>query len=135
MESNEKEERPTAPVVPGKSTGEGSASKERTDSMGTPAYTSTGKVGGTVRGDTLHCYAKKGHMLRRPPAWAKDIVTLEQALACGASVIAIHHEGTVYSVAIATMFERGFRFNRGYGEQIALPLAHWMSRPDEDARS
>ena len=34
--------------------------------------------------------------------------------------------GKVYRADLATLDTYGYRFNRGWGEQIALPLTHWQ---------
>lgn len=67
------------------------------------------------------------HFLRKPPAIALDIDTLEQALRLGATMVEIYdlESGMFYRAKIDLIFEKGFKFNRGYGDQIALCLSRW----------
>ena len=67
------------------------------------------------------------HFLRKPPAIALDIDTLEQALRLGATKVEVYdmESGMFYRAKIDLIFEKGFRFNRGYGDQIALCLSRW----------
>lgn len=67
------------------------------------------------------------HFLRKPPAIALDIDTLEQALRLGATKVEVYdmESGMFYRAKIDLIFEKGFRFNRGFGDQIALCLSRW----------
>ncbi len=67
------------------------------------------------------------HFLRKPPAIAFDVQSLHQAKAMGANSVKIRDLDTelVYRAPIELIFSKGFQFNRGYGEQIALTLEHW----------
>lgn len=92
-----------------------------------------GKIVGYVRGDVF-CKAARGsrHMLRRPKAWALDIQSLRDAEAAGAKRVAIDEKETdrTYVASTALIWRRGFRFNRGFGEQIGLALEFWrVERP------
>ena len=71
-------------------------------------------------------------MLRTPRGWASDVVALRAALAAGATHIEIYdaESGATYRASIADMLDRGIEFNRGFGDQIALPLDKWQ-RPDQ----
>ena len=87
-----------------------------------------GKVVGHVSGDIFSKKVKGSkHFLRKPPAIAFDRNSLEQAERLGASKIIIHDtESRIsYSGALQTVLKRGFKVNRGHGDQIALPLADW----------
>jgi len=67
------------------------------------------------------------HFLRKPPAIALDIDTLEQALRLGATKVEVYdmESGIFYRAKIDLIFEKGFKFNRGFGDQIALCLSRW----------
>lgn len=67
------------------------------------------------------------HMLKRPPAIAIDRLTLEQAESAGAIWAEIRdvETGKIYRALLSTIRARGFQFNRGFGDQVALALAAW----------
>jgi len=92
-----------------------------------------GRVVGVVRGDTFHKRVQASrHFLKRPAAIAFDVASLREAEAAGAEKVEVtdRETGTVYRAAIGTVWERGWSFNRGYGEQVALALGQW-NRDDE----
>jgi hypothetical protein len=76
------------------------------------------------------------HFLRRPPAICFDVDSLFQAERAGAEVCQVTDKetGHVYSASILLIRSKGFTFNRGFGNQIALPLAYWQ-RDDQPSRS
>ena len=94
----------------------------------TKFYDGFGHVVGTLRGDTFYksVYGSR-HMLRKPQAWALDKQALEDAKRAGAVYVQIvdNETGTVYRAPVSHILEAGFDLNRGYGSQIALPLAGW----------
>jgi hypothetical protein len=65
--------------------------------------------------------------LQRPPAIAFDISTLDDAQRAGATQLRIcdTETGKTYCASIRLVREHGLRFNRDFGDQIALPLAYW----------
>ena len=67
------------------------------------------------------------HFLRTPPAIALDRDVLKWAERKGASTVCIFDRETekLYHASLATIWEKGFRVNRGFGEQQALPLYLW----------
>lgn len=94
-----------------------------------------GHIVGYVQGDAF-CKTVRAsiHRLRVPPAWAVDLQSLDDAEAAGAVRVEIRDAegGLTYTADIATIRKRGFRVNRGYGEQLALPLDAWaVTRPGE----
>lgn len=97
----------------------------------TPIYVA-GRAVGHVAGDTFRktCRASK-HMLRQPRGWASDVAALRAALMAGATYLEIEdaESGAVYRASIADLLDRGVHFNRGFGDQVALPLDKWL-RPD-----
>lgn len=84
---------------------------------------------GYVKGQVFHknVVASK-HMLRKPPAWAFDVDTLDQAEEAGAKWVQLRdvEGGREYVVPIATIRARGFLVTRGHGRQVALGLGHWQ---------
>lgn len=78
------------------------------------------------------------HFLRKPPAIALDIDTVEQALRLGATKVEVYdmESGMLYRAKIDLIFEKGFRFNRGFGDQIALCLSRWeIEQTDQGKQS
>lgn len=67
------------------------------------------------------------HMLRKPPAIAFDVESLDMAEQAGAVRVQVTdtETGTMYRANLAHIRENGFPFNRGFGEQVALPLSGW----------
>lgn len=102
----------------------------RTRAGGIPIYVGS-KTVGAVKGD---CFFKRvmasAHFLRKPPAIAFDVSTLRDAEAAGAKWVEVTdaESGRVYRASMATVWERGKGFNRGYGAQWFLPLNEW-NRP------
>jgi len=84
---------------------------------------------GVVEGQVFHKNViGSKHMLRKPPAWAFDISTLDQAEIAGARTVQIRdmESGREYVAPIATIRARGFLVTRGHGRQVALGLGHWQ---------
>lgn len=67
------------------------------------------------------------HQLHRPPAWAVDQAVLEAARLDGAQVVEVFDTETrkVYTADLRMFDLYGFRFDRGFGVQIGLPLHYW----------
>jgi len=86
------------------------------------------KVVGHIEGDTFYKQVEASrHFLRRPPAIAFDVSTLDDAEKKGAKHVCVTDRETwkVYHARMDTVRDKGFAFNRGYGDQIALPLTEW----------
>ncbi len=97
----------------------------------TPIY-AAGRVIGKVKGDTFYKTIRSSHYLRRPPAIAFDIQSLDDAEQAGAVKVQVRdrENGTVYKSAIKHIREKGKPFNRGFGDQIYLVLEGWVkSKP------
>lgn len=100
---------------------------------------STVSVGGRVVGEVVESRFIKRvkasrHMLREPRGWGFDVESLDSAIDLGAEVVEVHdtETDTVYSASIGRILNKGFRFNRGHGPQICLPLKFWNAhRPGE----
>lgn len=89
-----------------------------------------GRVVGEVRGDELvKRVTGSKHMLQKPVAWAVDETILRQAESLGAKKVKITDVETnkTYTAPVSTLWERGIRLNRGFGEQIALPIPSWLT--------
>ena len=84
-------------------------------------------VGKVLNGVFTKRVRSSRHFLRKPPAIALDIDTVEQALRLGATKVEVYdmESGMFYRAKIDLIFEKGFRFNRGFGDQIALCLSRW----------
>ena len=83
---------------------------------------------GQVYGDEYRkAVSGSKHQLKKPPAWALDVTDLMAAGALEATVVRIRdtETGTNWWATIETILDKGFRFNRGHGQQIALALKHW----------
>ncbi len=68
------------------------------------------------------------HQLQRPPGYALEVQTLEQAARLGVSRVEIQEEdtGRSLSASIADFWEKGKPIQRGgFAPQRALPLAYW----------
>ena len=91
-------------------------------------FSTSGKPVATLEGKILRKRVRGSmHMLRKPPAWAIDLQILEAARRDGATRVEITDiEGRkVYTAAVIDFDLHGFKFNRGFGDQIGLALTHW----------
>lgn len=86
------------------------------------------KIVGTVKDNVFKkkLIADK-HFLKKPPSIAFDIATLLEAKHLGATKVEITETktGNKYTSSIQQIFDKGFKLNRGYGNQIALILKEW----------
>lgn len=99
-------------------------------------YNSRGQMVASLDGRTLRKVVRGSvHQLRRPPGWAIDCSILEAARRDGAQTVEIHdiESRKVYTAPLDAFDTWGLRFNRGFGDQVALPLAHWRIEA-QDAR-
>lgn len=91
-------------------------------------YNTSGQVVARLDGQVLRKTAKQSrHLLKKPLAWAFDIGIIEQAKRDGATVVEIFDTESkkTYRASIANFETYGFTFNRGFGDQIGLPLHFW----------
>ena len=111
--------------------------------MKTIAIKASKKVVGTVAGHVFFksIYGSR-HFLRRPPAIAFDVQSLADATRAGAVVVVVTdmETGTTYTSSIPYVYKAGFSINRGFGNQIALPMSKWEIKvkevaPDETERT
>jgi len=99
----------------------------RNSADGIPIYVGSKPVG-TVKGDCFHKRVMaSAHFLRKPPAIAFDVSTLRDAEAAGAKWVEVTdaESGRVYRASMATIWERGKGFNRGFGSHWFLTLNQW----------
>ncbi len=93
-----------------------------------PVLNHKGWVIGYIFGNKFfkHVLGSK-HMLRKPPGWANDISIIETLKENKVQNIEIHDDetGIVYSSTLENLLEHGFKFDRGFGGQICLPLKYW----------
>ena len=96
-----------------------------------------GKVVGEVVGNVFQKKVRGSkHMLREPKGWALDCQSLEDAVQVGAEVVELVdvETDTTYSATVARIHSKGFRLDRGFGQQIALALQHWSTRRPGEAQ-
>tara|TARA_B100001939_G_scaffold26639_1_gene21511 strand:- start:518 stop:880 length:363 start_codon:yes stop_codon:yes gene_type:complete len=88
-----------------------------------------GKAVGNVIHDVFHKKLdSRKHFLRTPPAIAFDVSSIKKAERYGAKKINVYdtYKRESYTALIKTLNQNGMRLNRGFGEQIALPLQFWQ---------
>ena len=76
------------------------------------------------------------HQLRTPPAWAVELAhlnLLEQLGGPDAAVELHLTNGTVLRATVDQFRHRALLVRRQFGEQIALPLAHWQHGEEDRA--
>jgi len=91
-------------------------------------FNTSGRPVASLSGRTLRKRVRGSiHQLRQPPAWAIDLQILEAARQDGAEWVEITdiENSKVYRAPLVAFFIHGIRIDRGFGPQIALPLAHW----------
>ena len=102
--------------------------------MTTPIRTADGRVVAVIDG---HALFKKvdstRHMLRKPPSWAFDKATIQEAMDAGATKIEVwaSDKGITYKATMAHFLEYAFAINRGHNPQLAMPLRYWEQDHDE----
>lgn len=96
-----------------------------------PIY-ARGRIVGHVAGGVFRkrVFGSK-HFLRRPRAIALDVQSIRDAMDAGATMAEIvdGETGRTYRASLDRMLRDGWRFNRGHGAQVALPLDSF-DRPD-----
>ena len=89
---------------------------------------------GRVVGDRFYKRVRASkHMLREPRGWALDSESLVAAERLGAREAEIEDTegGAIYTASLERIRSKGFRFDRGHGQQICLPLQFWSVRRAE----
>lgn len=91
---------------------------------------------GEVVGNTFLKHIKGSlHILWRPPAIALDIESLRFAEESGAEFVEIidTETGDLFFSSINQIWQKGTKFNRGYGNQIFLRLEYWNQPGKQDS--
>jgi hypothetical protein len=96
-------------------------------------HTQAGIVCGYIKKGVFIRKFQTKHILRQPvPALALDAHVLAEVQAAGARTIRLENAdtGEVYTCPVEHFVEQGFKLNRGFGDQVALPLAAFIrSKP------
>ena len=90
-----------------------------------------GKIIGWVESDSLNKnISSSKHMLLKPKGIAWDFSVLERARKDGLKKSRVYDKetGNEYEATIEDFFRYGVRINRGFGEQIVLPLKYWQKK-------
>lgn len=88
-----------------------------------------GHVVGRITKGTLRKNVKASkHMLHSPLGWAWDVSIIELAQLFGVVNVVIYdqEQDITYQAPLESYIKFGVKFNRGYGEQICLPLRFWQ---------
>jgi hypothetical protein len=83
---------------------------------------------GRVSGDVWQKAVRRSvHQLRAPRAWAVDVVDLDAAERLGVRYVQLRdlEQMREYWAGVKTIRARGWTFDRGFGEQMALAAEHW----------
>lgn len=66
-------------------------------------------------------------MLRYPLGWACDVTVANTAKSMGANWFQIFNKETkeIYECSMDDFLEKGLEINRGFGDQLVLPIQHW----------
>jgi len=86
------------------------------------------RIVGRVEGNTFYKSIAPNHYLTTPPAIAFDETTLEDAVKAGAVWVEVRDKktSTKYRAKISHIWEKGIKFNRGHGDQVALEISGWI---------
>jgi hypothetical protein len=96
-------------------------------------YGVNGHVIGWIEGNSFCKRVKEStHMLRTPRGWAWDVAVLERAQKEGLlkTVIFEGEYKKIYQASLVDFLRYGVDINRGYGEQICLPIKYWTITQD-----
>jgi hypothetical protein len=94
------------------------------------------RAGGRIVGSVIDgkfCKRVRGskHMLREPRGWAIDVQSLTDAERLGAREVEIHdsESDVIYTASVERIRSKGLKFDRGFGQQVCLPLQSWAVHP------
>jgi len=88
-----------------------------------------GKIIGWIEGNSFNKnISSSKHMLQKPKGIAWDLSVLERARKENLKRTYVHDKetGNEYEAILEDFFRYGVRINRGFGEQIVLPLKFWQ---------
>lgn len=94
-----------------------------------PVFRGDGKPVGYIKGNTLYKTVRgEIHMLHSPRGWAWDVNILEEAERRDVTRVEIYdrENGKTYITTIQDFWDYGVGLNRGFGEQICLPIKYWQ---------
>jgi hypothetical protein len=97
-------------------------------------FTSSNKRVGYTKGNTFYKTIKESiHKLRFPPGFASDTSILIEVENRGVKYIKLFAQDTneTYVAKISDFWEHGIGLNRGFGEQIVLPIKFFTIDPPE----
>lgn len=95
---------------------------------GVPIHDHQGRVVGVVRDGVFRKTVDADkHMLRIPPAWSFDVVSLDEAKRAGGKVVELHEErdDVIYRATMRQMDRYGKSLDRGCGKQRFLHVRYW----------
>ena len=95
--------------------------------------TADGRVVAMLDGQTLiKKVVAAQHMLRKPPSWAFDVATIDEAQEANATSIEVWatDEGIIYTTTMAHFLNKSFALDRGHNPQLAMPLRYWKQGHD-----
>jgi hypothetical protein len=98
-------------------------------SSGSTPIRASGHVVGKVEGNTFYkAVDGSRHFLRVPPAICFNVQSLKEAEQANADYIEVtdRETGKAYRASIRLVWDSGFKVNRGFGDQIALPFDKWQ---------
>ena len=90
-----------------------------------------GRTVGSVKDGVFSKTIKENQYLKYPvKSIAFDVQSLEDAEQAGANRVQVKdtQSGVIWTASIAQIWRVGVRFNRGYGNQISLPLSGFSRR-------
>ena len=96
-------------------------------------FSENGRVIGWIEGKAICKRVKASrHMLRTPRGWAWDVFVLERANREGLNMSIIYEKENdlVYQANLEDFWRHGAPINRGFGDQICLPLKYWQVTND-----
>jgi len=76
-------------------------------------------------------YAKPHHLLRKPPAWSYHVEVIEAMQKTGVNYMEVVCNGKIYSCPLQRFLKYAQKHNRGYGEQMFLPLQYWDTEKEQ----
>lgn len=76
-------------------------------------------------------YAKPKHMLRKPPAWSYHVEVVEAMKKASVDRLEVVFGDKVFSCPLERFLKYAVRHNRGWGEQLFLPLSYWGLRKEQ----
>ena len=76
------------------------------------------------------------HFLKVPPAIAFDKSSINKAERYGAKMLSVYdtYKKVFYTAKIKSLRENGMNINRGFGNQIALPLQFWKKESVDEQK-